>query len=182
MTTIVPPASWAEAPRVWVERTKYPDVPHYGVQGVVLGDDEHGRWVGVGPGHPVVRGDEVLFVGPEALVLCVAHTGWYMVHHLVGHEIDVYVDIVSPPAWDERGASMVDLDLDLVVRGGAVELVDEDEFEIHQVTYDYPAELVTGARAAAIDLLGRVRAGEPPFSQSSAAPWLSVLDDLLAGS
>jgi protein associated with RNAse G/E len=157
--------------RVWVERTKWGGIPHYGSNGWLLGEDEVGRWVGLPRDRDVMRGEEVLFRAQHAAVLFVPHDDWYMVHWLDGHEIEVYVDIVTPPTWDERGATMVDLDFDVIVAGGEVTLVDSDEFEEHRVTLGYPDDLVADARRAAADVLARVERAEHPFTLAAGAPW-----------
>lgn len=49
---------------------------------------------------------------------------------------------------------MVDLDLDVILgRDGSLVLDDEDEFDKHRVTLDYPADVVARARRAAADLM-----------------------------
>jgi protein associated with RNAse G/E len=164
--------------RLFVERCKWPDEPHYGAEGVVLGEDDHGVWVGAGPGHTVYRGPDEVFVGEYAVVWCVPRDDWFMAHFLVGHpRVDIYVDVISPPTWTDRGARMVDLDFDVIVwnDGGGIELVDADEFEQHRVQLDYPDDLVADARRAAADVFARVRARVGPFSLAAAAPWLRVL-------
>lgn len=68
---------------------------------------------------------------------------------------------------------MVDLDLDVRRRrAGAVELLDEDEFAVHQVRYGYPPEVIEGARAAADWLTGAVRERVEPFD-SAYHSWLA---------
>jgi len=49
--------------QMWVERLKWPDVPHYRHLGWVLGDDEYGLWIELRVGTPVYRRDEILFHG-----------------------------------------------------------------------------------------------------------------------
>ena len=168
---------------VWVERCKWPDAPHYGAEGMILGEDASGVWLGAGPGHPVYRGDEQLFVGEHTVVWCVPRDDWFMAHFIVGHpRIAIYVDVVTPPTWDARGARMIDLDFDVLVwvDGGPVELVDADEFEQHRVELGYPDRLVTQAQRAADDVLARVQAGSPPFSFDAAAPWIAALAERTA--
>jgi hypothetical protein len=46
--------------QMWVERLKWPDVPHYRHLGWVLGDDEYGLWIELRVGTPVYRHDEIL--------------------------------------------------------------------------------------------------------------------------
>jgi protein associated with RNAse G/E len=75
---------------------------------------------------------------------------------------------------------LVDLDFDVIVwRDRSVELVDEDEFEQHRVELGYPDELVAAARAESARVFEQVAAGVPPFSLSTAAPWMQTLDQAL---
>jgi len=165
---------------VWVERRKWPDSPHYGMTGRVLGEDEFGVWVGALPGSRVLMPDGSERPGERPAVWCLPRTDWFLLHFWQGHpEVDLYVDIATPPVWNERGARMVDLDFDVIVwnaaRGGRVELVDVDEFEQHRVTLAYPESLIAEARRAAEDVLARVTAGDAPFCQPSVQPWLDRL-------
>lgn len=167
---------------MWVERVKWPDHPHYGARGVLLGGDRHGRWVGLPAQHPVHRGEQVLFVGQHPAVICVSHEDWFMAHWFQGHEVELYVDIVTPPTWTARGATMVDLDFDVVVIDGEATLVDEDEFEEHRHRYAYPSTMIAGARAAAADVYERVARRRPPFTEEDGARWHLVLAELTGSS
>lgn len=177
--------------RVWLERRKWPDLPHYGVQGTVLGRDGHGTWVGAPPGHTVTKGDGASFAGKQWIVWCVPDDGWFMCHFLADHpDLEIYIDIAMPAVWSGRGARLVDVDFDVVVwradspraAGGRIQLVDEDEFEQHSVELGYPAEVIDGARRAAADVLARTEAGEPPFTWSTARPWMEQLRRVEAAS
>lgn len=168
---------------VWLERRKWPDSPHYGVLGRVLGEDSHGVWVGAAPGSPIVDPDGTERRGQHVVVWCVPRDGWFMVHVLRGHpDLAVYIDICTPAVWTDRGARLIDLDFDVVVwnddRGGHVELVDEDEFEEHRVRLGYPDELVMSSRRAAHDVLARTQAGDAPFTASAASRWLDLVEGL----
>lgn len=156
---------------MWVERTKWPDLPHYGSQGTLLGADDHGWWVGFDVHHPVYRGEQLLFRDAHATVRCISHHDWYMASWFLGHEFELYVDIVTPPVWSKRGATMVDVDFDVVVRGDTATLIDEDKFEEHRLRYGYPEELVAGARRAAADIFARIEARLPPFTPEDGARW-----------
>lgn len=165
---------------VWIERRKYPDSPHYGVIGTVLGEDDHGVWVGANPGSTVVMPDGTERIGERTVLWCVPRDDWFLLHVLADHpEVELYIDICTPAVWSERGARTIDLDLDIVVwtpaRGGQIELVDEDEFAEHQVTLGYPESLIAQARAAADDVLARVQVGAGPFSLDAAQPWFDRL-------
>lgn len=165
---------------VWIERRKFPDAPHYGVIGAVLGEDAHGVWVGASPGSVVVMPDGTERVGERTVLWCVPRDDWFLLHVLADDPgVELYIDICTPAVWNQRGARTIDLDLDVVVwtpaRGGHIELVDEDEFAEHQVTLGYPEALIAQARAAADDVLARVRDGAGPFSLAAAQPWFDRL-------
>jgi hypothetical protein len=82
---------------IWLERRKWPDLPHYRHHGVPLGEDEHGHWYQLTVGDPVYRGDEVLFHGQHGGLIVVppgdaSWMGWFLPP---GRDFDLYVDIVS---------------------------------------------------------------------------------------
>lgn len=63
---------------VWVERLEWPDRPHYGHDAVPLSQDDDGVWLGLVPGRPVYRGEQVLFVpsGKGGVVRVPWGKGW----------------------------------------------------------------------------------------------------------
>ncbi|MGQ0434172.1 MAG: DUF402 domain-containing protein [Microthrixaceae bacterium] len=81
-------------------------------------------------------------------------------------DIELYVDIVHPPAWTSDSClQVVDLDLDVIrYLDGRVILNDEDEFAEHSVSLSYPVSVSTSARAAATDLFAAVAEQRPPFA------------------
>ena len=166
---------------VWIQRRKWKDSPHYGSEGIFLGEDDHGLWLGAQPGNRMYKGTGPILRGKYPVVWCLPRDGWFLAHYLLGHpEIDVYIDIAAPAVWSDRSVKVVDLDLDVIVwnDGRPVELVDEDEFEAHRVELAYPPDVVTAARAAAAVVLQRATAAEAPFALSTAAPWFPEVEKL----
>jgi len=166
---------------VWIERRKWKDDPHYGSEGVLLGEDEHGIWVGANPGNRMYKGTGSIVHGRYRLVWCIPRDGWFLAHYMDGHpEIGIYIDVAAPALWTERGAKLVDLDFDVVMwaDGRPVELVDEDEFELHRGELAYPDDMVASARAAATRVFEQATAGEEPFAMSVAARWFKALEVL----
>jgi protein associated with RNAse G/E len=55
-----------------------------------------------------------------------------------------YVNIATPARWDGQSIGYDDLDLDLILRHGEDRIIldDEDEFEEHQVKWNYPTKLI----------------------------------------
>jgi len=161
---------------VWVERRKWPDLPHYRHTGVVLGEDGDGLWISLPPGRPIYRGDEVLFYGEgQGLMLAPPHgrwLAWWPVHR----DFELYVDIVREMSITPEGVVMVDMDLDVVRwHDGRVELLDEDELELHETKYGYTAAMVEDAVRTGAEVLDAVRDGVPPFDGAAAARWMSTI-------
>lgn len=94
---------------------------------------------------------------------------WYNVFRLSRPNCPLalwYCNVTTPPVFDGRHLGYVDLDLDVAVRpDGCIELLDEDEFELHQRTYGYPAGVVSRAEDAANEVTELARSGAFPFSE-----------------
>lgn len=77
-----------------------------------------------------------------------------------------YCNITTPASYDGQHIGYVDLDLDVTVRpNGCIELLDEDEFDEHQVLYAYPDDVIAKARQAADDVMELARTNAYPFSE-----------------
>ena len=169
---------------VWLERRKWPDVPHYRHHGWPLGEDEHGQWYELKVGDPVFRGDEVLFHGRHGGLMLVPHgqPGW-LAWFLSGRDFDLYVDIVGHVVRSPEAVTMVDLDFDVVrYVDGHVELVDEDEFVEHRVRYGYPDDVAEAAVATSRRVLAAVEAREPPFDDVAARRCAATVGIVLGSS
>jgi hypothetical protein len=176
---------WEVGSPVRLAMTKWGDRPHWELDALWLGRDEHGDWLGIPTGTPMSRPgahirnpvDQVGLVpsadAPEA------ERGWLATFHAPGGpRVSLYVDIATPPFWDGAVVRAVDLDLD-VVRGidGRVWVEDEDEFAEHRVEYDYPDEIADGAVASCDRVEAAVRSARPPYDGSHDA-WLRLLTEL----
>ncbi len=77
-----------------------------------------------------------------------------------------YCNITTPPRFDGRHLGYVDLDLDVAVRpDGDIRLLDQDEFELHQQKYGYPASMIEKAERAAIEVRDLALRRGFPFSE-----------------
>ncbi|RYP85510.1 DUF402 domain-containing protein [Nocardioides guangzhouensis] len=168
--------------RVDVVMTKWRERPHWEFAAVLLGTDEHGDWLGI-PGGTHMSRPGAEYVAPVDQVGLVpaaaaAERGWLATFHARGGQVEVYVDITTPPHWDGTVLRAVDLDLD-VVRGttGRVWVDDEDEFAEHRIAYDYPTPLVVHATHSCDHVLGAVQRRVPPYDGSPAA-WLEQVATL----
>lgn len=163
-----------------VRASKWDGSPHWEFDGLWLGADEHGDWLGFPAGTPFARPGHA-FTASWRSVSLFPRAGWaagFNAQHPRG--LGVYVDLSTVPEWraDASGCtvSYVDLDLDVVERAGQPAFIDdEDEFTEHSVSLGYPAELVARVRADAEAVLEAVRRREAPFDGATAAGWLGRL-------
>lgn len=165
---------------VRVRATKWGGRPHWEFDGVWLGADEHGNWVGFPVGTSFARPGDA-FTASWRSVSLFPPSGWAAAFN-AGHPrgLATYVDLATPPEWrgDATGAtvSYVDLDLDVVARDGALAFIDdEDEFAEHAIAFGYPDELVARVRADAEAVLDAVRRRAAPFDGATAEHWLARL-------
>lgn len=162
-----------EVDPIWLERRKWPDLPHYGHHVWPLGEDEHGLWLEIKIGNPVYRGDDLLFHGTSGGVMVLPPDGapWLGWFPAAG-DLELYVDIVCDVVRTPEAITMVDVDFDVVrMRDGRVELIDADEFDEHRVRYGYPDDVCAGAIAASQEVLAAVESGAPPFDGAAALGW-----------
>jgi uncharacterized protein len=159
---------------------------HWEYDAWVLGDDEHGTWVGAPAGTRVAR-PGAAFESPSHFVSLVPRNLGFVATFYGEHpgpgvdpQVELYVDITTVPTWQtDAGGSivrMVDLDLDVLRgRSGRVWVDDEDEFADHRVRYGYPADLVRLAASSCDQVRADVLAGRGPFGGDVGRRWLSRL-------
>ncbi|MCS7460759.1 DUF402 domain-containing protein [Paenibacillus doosanensis] len=92
-------------------------------------------------------------------------TSWFTVSADIaeGTIRQFYCNINQPARIQGNHVSFVDLDLDLICRGGEWKVVDEDEFATNAVRYGYPDELIARARQELELLQKRVAERKFPF-------------------
>ena len=156
---------------------KWGGILHWRHDVVLLGQDEHGTWLGGPTGSIVQRGHEPPVAMARSYVQLIRPSDpWTVLFNAPGAKYDIYVDLITPAPWvDDTTVEMIDLDLDVVRRpGGAVELIDQDEWAEHIERFGYPADLVRRTEVAATELVEAVSAATEPFGNAS-APWLSLV-------
>ncbi len=148
---------------------------HWSFDGLLLGADAWGEWIGVRAGTVHER-PGARFVSEVDTVTLAPCTGWYAAtFHAPGLWASVYVDVATPPAWDGPVLRSVDLDLDVVrTAEGRVYVDDEDEFEEHRVALGYPADVVGAAREWCTRVHEQVLAEAAPYD-GHAQRWLTEL-------
>jgi protein associated with RNAse G/E len=146
---------------VHVAFTKWGGGEHWTFDGVRLGEDEHGTWIGCPP-PLVIRRPGAEFRFDVAALQLFPHD-----------QYELYVDIATPAVWSGDTVTSIDLDLDVVRRwDGTVEVLDEDEFDEHRIELGYPAEVVELARRSCADVTAEISAGREPF-RSVYREWLN---------
>lgn len=170
---------------VHVNFTKYDGRQHWQSDGLLLGADEYGVWVGFAADTEFYRPGRRVTANRDHTLLFPVDRGWVGRLYAEAPEglIRYYIDLSTVPVWSRTSAgleaSMVDLDLDVVERGGQAPYIDdEDEFLDHQQLFGYPPELVATVRQDADQLLVAVSEGRAPFAEDVVRRWVDALGDL----
>ena len=158
--------------------TKWGSRKHWEFDATRLGEDAYGVWLGLAVGCEVTRPGASFRWERRSAMLIPADKPW-TAHFLTPatgptmNDYRVYVDITTPPVWRGNVVTMVDLDLDVVVRAdGTVFVDDEDEFAEHAVRWQYPVDVVSLAERSCAAALAAVAGGDEPFG-SVGAEWLA---------
>ncbi len=152
---------------------KHPKTPHWRLETLWLGEDEHGTWL-VGPvGNTLQKGSlppEIMEVRSVHLVKTDAW--WLASYHPTHAEVEFFIDAVRPAQLEPQRAVAVDLDLDVLrLRDGTVLIDDQDEFEDHRIELGYPDEWVQAVRKAMAWVTDSVANGVEPFGTVSRLWW-----------
>ena len=94
---------------------------------------------------------------------------WYNVFrlaHASGQLRNYYCNINSPPVFDGKVLSYVDLDIDILVEPNlSYRIVDLEDFESNAARFAYPEEVRADVQNGLDDLVGLIEAGLFPFDQ-----------------
>lgn len=90
---------------------------------------------------------------------------WYNVISMIRKSgVFYYCNIATPSVYDGESIKNIDLDLDIKVYPDFhFEILDEDEFEVHQVTMNYDSDIIHISKEAAKELTEVIKRGEYPF-------------------
>ena len=152
-----------------VDLVKWPDRPHRRVDGLRLGEDAYGVWIGVPSVSQPVTKDSAKSI---PYVCVIPRDQWWMGRHFAdgGWKLDV----TTRPEWTDDRATLADLDLDVRRLHGEVWIEDEEEFETSLRKGWTPVEFAGPARRTADELYDALGAGREPF-RSVGAQWLGML-------
>ena len=152
--------------------------PHWEYDALLLGEDDHGTWLGLPAGTRVARPGAELDTGENQVVL-VPDAAFVATFYSPGGDApcELYVDICTRPAVEGRSVAAVDLDLD-VIRGwtGRIWVDDEDEFAEHRVRLGYPAEVVELALTSCEAVRRTVELSQAPFDDETPKRWFAALE------
>lgn len=92
---------------------------------------------------------------------------WYSIFRFsepTGELRNFYCNINLPPVLQEGTLSYIDLDIDVLVYPDlSYQILDEDEFAVNALRYNYPAELQAQAQRALHELITLVEERQFPF-------------------
>lgn len=80
--------------------------------------------------------------------------------------VHVYCNIAKPCKISEETVEFIDLDVDVVVRDGNVEVIDIDEFEEHKLLYGYSKDLQKNVFEAVNRVKNDISKGNYPFDRN----------------
>jgi protein associated with RNAse G/E len=93
---------------------------------------------------------------------------WYNVFRFMepgGGLRNYYCNVNIPPTYDGRVLSFVDLDMDILVAPDlSYQILDEDEFKVNALHYEYPALIQERAHQALAELKALIEARQFPFN------------------
>lgn len=77
-----------------------------------------------------------------------------------------YCNVASPPYVNGNIITYIDYDLDVIrMPGGAVHIVDQEEYERHKISYHYSSIVDAKVKQGLQDLLLRIEQGRAPFHE-----------------
>jgi hypothetical protein len=160
---------------VQVDFRKYDGARHWQFHARLLGEDEHGVWIGHPAGAEMRKGTEPPVTIAHAVAGVIPpRAEWVAWFNAEPDPVEIYCDVTTLPRWTAPDrVTMIDLDLDVcrTRADGSVRLLDEDEFAEHRVRYGYPPEVVERATRVAAELAVALADGTEPFAGAYRA-WL----------
>lgn len=92
---------------------------------------------------------------------------WFNVVALLEESgVRYYCNIASPPYVNGNVITYIDYDLDVIrMPGGAVHIVDQEEYERHKICYHYSSIVDEKVQQGLQDLLLRIQQGQAPFHE-----------------
>jgi protein associated with RNAse G/E len=124
------------------------------------------------PGKPVEEADGRTWSSPYPVVAMFWPGAYYQVFLLLKEQsTDYYCNVIAPVSYrsQDQTVAFTDLDIDVVVSGQLVEVVDMEEFALRKS--DYPEEWRREALRAKDELATMAKSRVGPFSPATANWW-----------
>lgn len=91
---------------------------------------------------------------------------WYNVFRFNTRAARFYCNVCTPPTFDGRVLSYVDLDIDVLVKPDfTYQVLDREDFADNTLRYGYPVEVQENAQAALAELIGLIESRSFPFDE-----------------
>jgi protein associated with RNAse G/E len=124
------------------------------------------------PGAPVHEATGKCWSSPYPVCAFFWPNRYYQVFMLLKEtSTDYYCNVITPPVFDavQNAIVFVDLDIDVVVRDGDVQTVDEDEFQARKDAYS--TKWIEGALRGVKELYDMAKREQGPFSPAAKQKW-----------
>lgn len=153
-----------------VRSTKYDGSIHYRYGTTLVREEPNLLMLYLAPGTPIesYRGAMIATQHNLQLYWSDRHYNLHISWHADWRPRNHYINVATPATWAGGQLQFIDLDLDVIWRSqtGEVLLDDEDEFEVHQVRFGYPADLIEQCRRASAEVIDLIARRVYPFDGS----------------
>lgn len=153
-----------------VRSTKYDGSIHYRYGTTLVREAPNLLMLYLAPGTPIesYRGAMIATQHNLQLYWSDRHYNLHISWHADWRPRNHYINVATPATWAGGQLQFIDLDLDVIWRSetGEVLLDDEDEFEVHQVRFGYPAALIEQCRRASAEVIDLIARRVYPFDGS----------------
>ena len=150
-----------------IKALKFPNVLHYEWEGEILEKTPNYILVLCKSGRKLIHHSKNdVYTINNTSIEYFSLKDWYTAAMEIedGVVVSTYCNVAMPSVLNHNELSFIDLDLDLVKRKNKNwEVVDEDEFELNSIKYQYPEELKNEAIKALERLKQEVAKGSFPF-------------------
>jgi protein associated with RNAse G/E len=145
--------------RMWLENALVPDSLHH------ESHKSESMMILINSQTKIVEADGKEWVSRIPGVSFFIPKQWFNVVALLEESgVRYYCNVASPPYLNSNIITYIDYDLDVIrMPGGAIHVVDQDEYEQHKLMYHYSAIVEAKVKQGLRDLLIRIEQGHAPF-------------------
>lgn len=152
-----------------IKALKFPNVLHYEWEGEIIEKNPNYILVLCKSGRKLIHHSKNdVYTINNTSIEYFSLKEWYTAAMEVeeGVVVSTYCNVAMPSVLNNEELSFIDLDLDLVKRKNKDwEVLDEDEFEVNSIKYQYPEELKNEALKALENLKQEVARCRFPFNK-----------------